>query len=270
MSPLLGLNPLTKRLTLQFPRLVRTGASLTAPSTITKTFIANEPNHSQAKAVERRRVPSRTGLVALKRGMGPWFDEATGVTFPVTILEVNQVEVILNKTKAKEGYSAVQVGYGSKNPNKVSRQLLGHFAKAKVNPKSKVAEFMIKNDEGLLPVGTELKPSHFTPGQYVDLKGVSKGKGFQGVVKRYGMKGQKSSHGTSLTHRHGGSFGANTTPGRVLPGKKMPGHMGNKNVTKQNSLVVDINDEAGYILVKGHVPGPDNSFVKVSDAIKKM
>ncbi|KAH3674459.1 hypothetical protein WICMUC_003296 [Wickerhamomyces mucosus] len=274
MNSILGINTISNKIlpytTRQFPRLVRTGASLTAPSTISRTIIPEETNHSQSKAVDRRRVPLRTGLIALKRGMGPWFNEKTGETFPVTILEVNQVEVIYNKTKAKEGYFAVQVGYGSKNPNKVSRQLLGHFSKAQVNPKSKVAEFMIKNENGLLPVGTELKANHFIPGQYVDLKGVSKGKGFQGVVKRYGMKGQKSSHGTSLTHRHGGSYGANTTPGRVLPGKKMPGHMGNKNVTKQNSLVVDVDAANGIILVKGHVPGPDNAFVKVSDAIKKI
>jgi large subunit ribosomal protein L3 len=274
MNGLLGIQSLATRLlpltARQLPKLVRTGASLTAPSTVQQVNEEDLPEHTQEKAIDRRRLPLRSGLIALKRGMGPWFDQETGETFPVTVLEVNQVEVIYNKTKQLEGYYAVQVGYGSKNPNKVPRQLLGHFEKAQVNPKSKVAEFMVKSEEGLLPVGTELKADHFTPGQFVDLKGVSKGKGFAGVIKRYGMKGQSASHGTSLAHRSGGSYGANTTPGRVIPGQRMPGRMGGKNCTKQNSLVVDVDAENGIIYVKGHVPGPKNSFVKVSDAIKKL
>lgn len=252
-----------------FPRLVRTGASLAAPSTVTAPIPADVPEHAQSKAVERRRLPLRTGLLALKRGMGPWFDQETGLTFPVTILEVSQVEVVYNKTVEKEGYNAVQIGYGSKNPKNVSRQLLGHYERAQVNPKSQLAEFMVKSTEGLVPVGTELKADHFTAGQFVDLKGVSKGKGFAGVMKRHGMKGQSASHGASLSHRSGGSYGANTTPGRILPGKKMPGRMGGKSSTKQNSLVVEVDAENGLILVKGHVPGPKNAFVRVSDAIKK-
>lgn len=270
IARMFGVQSLQRSILNCYPRLVRTGASLTAPSTIVPKITTDPTDHSQQKAVERRRLPNRTGLVALKRGMGPWFDKETGASFPVTILQVNQLEVIYNKTSEKEGYNAVQVGYGSKNPAKVSKGLLGHFAKAQVNPKLKVAEFMVKTSEAFLPVGTELKADHFTPGQYVDLKGVSKGKGFAGVMKRHGFGGQRASHGTSLTHRHGGSYGANTTPGRVLPGKKMPGHMGAQNNTKQNSLVVDVDAENGIILVKGHVPGPKNSFVKVSDAIKKM
>lgn len=254
----------------QFPKLVRTGASLTAPSTVSHEIDADVPEHHQSKAVDRRRLPLRTGLIALKRGMGPWFDQKTGESFPVTVLEVSQVEVVYNKTKKTEGYFAVQVGYGSKNPNNVSRQLLGHFERAKVNPKSKVAEFMVKSEDGLIPVGTELKADHFSVGQFVDLKGVSKGKGFAGVIKRWGMKGQSASHGASLSHRSGGSYGANTTPGRVIPGQRMPGRMGGKNCTKQNSLIVDVDPENGIILVKGHVPGPKNSFIKVSDAIKKI
>lgn len=252
------------------PRLVRTAASLTSPTTIQKTVIPRTPDHSPTNAYLRRRLPFRTGLIAVKRGMAPWFNKETGEQFVVTILQVNQVEVIYNKTIENEGYNAVQVGYGSKNPEKVSKQLLGHFANAKVNPKLKVAEFMIKNKDGFLPIGTELKADHFKVGQFVDLKGVSKGKGFAGVMKRFGFKGQRASHGTSLTHRHGGSYGANSTPARVLPGKKMPGHMGNINCTKQNSLIVDVDAENGFILVKGCVPGPKNSFVKVSDAIKKL
>lgn len=270
MNPLLFSSRVLSLGCRQFPKFVRTGASLTAPSTVTSEAVADSPEHSQEKAVERRRLPLRTGLLALKRGMGPWFDQKTGETFPVTVLEVNQVEVIYNKTREVEGYCAVQVGYGAKNPKRVSRQLLGHFEKAQVNPKVKVAEFMVKSEEGLVPVGTELKASHFEVGQYVDLKGVSKGKGFAGVIKRYGMKGQPASHGTSLTHRSGGSYGANTSPGRVLPGQRMPGRMGGKSSTKQNSLVVDVDAENGLILVKGHVPGPKNSFVRVSDAIKKL
>lgn len=276
MNSLLGLSMLRVRATplaSQFPRLVRTGASLTAPSTIQQKIITEAPNHTQEKAVERRRVPFRTGLIAIKRGMGPWFDEATGETYPVTILEVDQVEVVYNKTKENEGYYAVQVGYGVKNPKRETRQMLGHFEKAQVNPKIKLSEFMVKNEEGLLPVGTILNADFFKPGQFVDIKGVSKGKGFAGVMKRYGMKGQKASHGASLSHRSGGSYGANTSPGRVLPGKRMPGRMGGQSSTKQNSLVVNvekIDEYRGMILVKGHVPGPTNAFVNVSDAIKKL
>ena len=179
------------------------------------------------------------------------------------------MEVTLHRTVKDNKYWACQVGFGNKHPEKVTRQLLGHFAAHNVNPKEKTTEFRVKTEEGLLPVGTLIKPSWFKVGQYVDLQSVSKGKGFQGVMKRYGFKGLKASHGVSVSHRKGGSYGQNQTPGRVLPGKKMPGHMGVDTVTIQNIQVLDVNDEKGTVLVKGSVAGPTGCFVKIQDSIKK-
>lgn len=274
MSSIWGISSLlTKRIPLAtrpFPRFVRHGASLTSPGAVTPFSEAPKINHSPELARTRKRLPKRCGLIALKRGMAPYFDKETGERFAVTILEVDQVEVIMSKSPEKEPLYAVQLGYGRKSPYKVSRQMLGHFARAKVNPKSCLMEFQVRDETGLLPVGTLLKADHFKPGQFLDVKGVTKGKGFAGVMKRWNFKGLRASHGTSIMHRHGGSYGANQDPGRILPGKKMPGHMGNKNNTKQNVKVVDVDVENGFILVKGSVPGPTNSFLKLQDAIKKM
>ena len=201
--------------------------------------------------------------------MIPYFDDATGKRVAATVLELNNVEVIMHRTLSENGYFACQVGYGNKHPEKVSRQLLGHFASKIVNPKEKVTEFRVKNKTGLLPLGTLIKPSFFQPGQYVDLRSISKGKGFAGVMKRYNFKGLKASHGVSVSHRKGGSYGQNQTPGRVLPGKKMPGHMGAQQVTIQNSQVLEIDDENGVVIVKGSVAGPNGGYVRVQDAIKK-
>ncbi|CCH43344.1 50S ribosomal protein L3 [Wickerhamomyces ciferrii] len=253
-----------------YPKLVRHGASLTAPSSITKITKAPPIAHSPNEARLRKRLPSRTGLIAIKRGMAPYFDKKTGEKFGVTLLQVENLEVLYNKTPELNGYYAVQIGYGSKSPYKTSRGLLGHFAKAGVNPKSFVKEFQVKDESGLLPIGTELKVNHFQPGQLIDVKGVSKGKGFAGVMKRWGFKGLRASHGTSIMHRHGGSYGQNQDPGRIDKGKKMPGHMGNQNNTKQNVKVVEIDEENGFLLVKGGVPGPKNSFVRLQDAIKQI
>lgn len=199
----------------------------------------------------------------------PFFDQATGKRIAATVLSLDNVEVLMHRTVEENGYTACQVGYGIKHPSKVSRPLLGHFASKFVNPKEKVTEFRVKNDTGLLPLGTLIKPSFFKSGQYVDLRSISKGKGFAGVMKKYNFKGLKASHGVSIAHRHGGSFGQNQDPGRILPGKKMPGHMGNKNVTIQNVQVLEVDDEKGVVLVKGSVAGPNGAFVKIQDAIKK-
>lgn len=257
-----------------FPRLVRTGASLTSIDAVSSHVGASKPvqhiNHSPEQARLRKRLPLRTGLIGIKRGMVPYFTES-GERFPCTVLEIDSIEVLHNKTPEKEGYYAVQLGYGTiTDPTKVSRAMLGHFSKAEVSPKEEVMEFQVKDESGLLPVGTQLKPDHFKPGQFVDLKSVSKGKGFAGVMKRWGFGGLRASHGTSVAHRHGGSYGQNQTPGRVIPGKKMPGHMGAKNCTIQNSKVIEVNNEKGYILVKGPVSGANGSVVKIQDAIKKM
>jgi len=266
-------NFLVKRLPLatrQYPKFVRHGASLTSPNAITPKIEAPKIQHSPDMARLRRRLPLRTGLIALKRGMAPYFNKETGERFGVTVLEVDNVEVLLNKTAETSGYYAVQVGYGKKSPYKVTRQMLGHFARAQVNPKSCVKEFQVKDETGLLPVGTQLKADHFQPGTLLDVKGISKGKGFAGVMKRWNFGGLRASHGTSVMHRHGGSYGMNQDPGRVLPGKKMPGHMGHKNSTKSNVEVVEVDAENGIILVKGGVPGPKNAFVKLQDSIKQI
>lgn len=245
-------------------------AQLFAPSVIeTVNQDAPEISHSPEKALERRRLPLRCGAITRKVGMMPFYEEETGKRIAATVLEMNNVEVILHRTAQMNQYWACQVGYGNKSPEKVTRQLLGHFASHTVNPKEKVCEFRVKNEEGLLPLGTLLKPSWFKIGQFVDLRSVSKGKGFQGVMKRYGFKGLKASHGVSVSHRKGGSYGQNQTPGRILPGKKMPGHMGVDTVTIQNVQVLDVNDELGTVTVKGSVAGPSGCFVKIQDAIKK-
>ncbi|CCE61573.1 hypothetical protein TPHA_0A04980 [Tetrapisispora phaffii CBS 4417] len=245
-------------------------SSLVAPS-IANSIHLEDPkiNHSPEKAILRKWLPKRCGAITQKKVMMPYFDPATGNRIAATVLQFNNVEVMMHKTVKDHGYFANQVGFGDKNPKKISRQMLGHFAKTVVNPKDRVAEFRVKDESGLLPLNTLIKPSFFTPGQYIDIKSVSKGKGFAGVMKRHHFKGLRASHGTSIMHRHGGSFGQNQDPGRVLPGKKMPGRMGGKNTTIQNSQVLKIDDENNVLLVKGPVSGPKGSYVKIQDAIKK-
>ncbi|KAH3899079.1 probable 54S ribosomal protein L9, mitochondrial [Saccharomycodes ludwigii] len=224
--------------------------------------------HSNVEANKRKRLPNRCGAIACKQGMIPYFDSKTGKRLAATVLEMNNVEVVMNRYLETNGYYACQVGYGNKSPKQLPRQLLGHFSSKFVNPKLKVVEFRVKDQDGLLKPTTLIKPSWFKNGQYVDIQSVSKGKGFAGVMKRYGFKGQNASHGNSLAHRHGGSYGQNQTPGRVLPGKKMPGHMGVDTVTIQNVQVLKTDDELGIVLVKGSVAGPRGTFVKLQDAIK--
>ncbi|SCV00054.1 LAMI_0G02608g1_1 [Lachancea mirantina] len=245
-------------------------ARLVAPSVVkTPVTVAPAINHSPEEALKRKRLPNRCGALTVKRGMMPYFDETSGMRVAATVLELNNVEVMMHRTAQENGYFACQVGYGAKAPHKVSRQMLGHFASKLVNPKEKVVEFRVKTAKGLLPVGTLIKPSFFQPGQFVDLRSISKGKGFAGVMKRHNFKGLKASHGVSIMHRHGGSYGQNQTPGRVLPGKKMPGHMGVQQVTIQNSKILKIDDENSVIIVKGSVAGPTGAFVRIQDAIKK-
>lgn len=251
-------------------RCVSTRPSLIAPSVVsTIKMQAQEINHSPEQAQSRRWLPNRCGILTQKKGMMPYFNEATGERIAATVLQVDNVEVLMHRTLKDNGYFACQVGYGSKDPAKVSRQMLGHFASKLVNPKLQVVEFQVKNEADLLPLGTLLKPSFFKPGQYVDIRSTSKGKGFAGVMKKYHFKGLRASHGTSIMHRHGGSYGQNQDPGRILPGKKMPGHMGAINVTQQNGQILKVDDANGVILVRGSVAGPNGCYVKVQDAIKK-
>lgn len=251
-------------------RCSSTRASLIAPSVVNTIKLDAQPiNHSPQQAQKRKWLPLRCGALTKKEGMMPFFDETTGKRVACTVLKMDNVEVLMHRTVQDNGYFACQVGYGSKHPAKVSRQMLGHFASKVVNPKEKVSEFRIKNENGLLPHGTLLKPSFFKAGQFVDMKSICKGKGFEGVMKKYHFAGLRASHGTSIMHRHGGSYGQNQDPGRVLPGKKMPGHMGNHHVTIQNAQILKVDDEVGVILVKGSVAGPTGAFVKIQDAIKK-
>lgn len=251
-------------------RNLYTRPALISPDAIGEQRLEAPPiNHTITQAHLRKWLPLRTGILAQKRGMMPYFDTETGRRIPVTILELNNVEVLMHRTMDKNGYYACQIGYGDRNPNKLNRAILGHFAGCHVNPKAKVAEFRVKDEAGLLPIGTLLKPSFFTEGQYVDARSISKGKGFAGVMKRHNFAGLKASHGTSLAHRHGGSYGQHQDPGRVLPGKKMPGRMGGKQVTIQNVEIVKVDDASNVIWVKGSIPGPKGSYVKLQDAIKK-
>ncbi|KAK9462557.1 mitochondrial 54S ribosomal protein uL3m [Lipomyces oligophaga] len=224
--------------------------------------------NSLDSAMSRKKLSSRTGVLALKVGMLTYYDDE-GFAIPVTMLLVDRVQVTNCRTKDVGGFYSVQVGAGARNARNIPSAELGHLARKGIPPKAKLTEFLVKNEDGLLPIGTEIRASHFKEGQYVDIWGTSKGKGFSGVMKRWGFKGLRASHGTTLKHRSGGSIGANQDPGRVLPGKKMAGRMGGKSSTTQNALVIKVFPDEGLILIKGPVPGPKNAYVALQDAIGK-
>ena len=210
----------------------------------------------------------RTGLIAKKLGMSRVF-EMDGTHVPVTVLHVDGLEVVSVRTKEKDGYTAVQLGCGNVKAKNLSKPLKGHFAKANVEPKQKLAEFRV-SDDCLLSVGDKLSVEHFVPGQFVDVCGTSIGKGFAGVMKRHNFAGLEASHGVSISHRSHGSTGQRQDPGKVFKGKKMAGHMGDERVTVQNLKVVSVDADKGLIMVKGAVPGSENGWVYVTDAIKKV
>ena len=210
----------------------------------------------------------RTGLIAKKLGMSRIF-EADGTHVPVSVLAVEGLEVVAVRTKEKDGYSAVQLGTGSVKAKNLSKPMKGHFAKANVEPKMKLAEFRVSED-CLLSVGDKLSVEHFVPGQFVDVCGTSIGKGFAGVMKRHNFAGLEATHGVSISHRSHGSTGQRQDPGKVFKGKKMAGHMGNERVTVQNLKVVAVDADKGLIMVKGGVPGSENGWVYVTDAVKKV
>ncbi len=209
----------------------------------------------------------RTGLIARKEGMSRIFD-ADGRHIPVTVLKVDECQVIAVRNEEKDGYVAVQLGAGKAKVKRTSKQNRGHFAKAKVEPKKKLAEFRVSN-ENVLEVGAELGANHFIPGQYVDVTGTSIGKGFAGAMKRHNFSGLRATHGVSVSHRSHGSTGQCQEPGRVFKGKKMAGHMGAERVTTQNLEVVAVDLEDNLILVKGAVPGAKQGWVLINDAVKK-
>ncbi len=209
----------------------------------------------------------RTGLIAQKVGMTRVFTD-DGRHLPVTVLKVDNLQVVAQRTKETNGYSAVQLGSGTAKVKNVPGAMRGHFAKAKVEPKRKVVEFRVVED-GLIEVGAELSAAHFVAGQLVDVSATSVGKGFAGAMKRHNFSGLRATHGVSVSHRSHGSTGQCQDPGRVFKGKKMAGQMGNERVTLQNLQIVSTDDSAGLILVRGGVPGAAGGWVYVRDAVKR-
>ena len=208
----------------------------------------------------------RSGLIAQKVGMTRVFTDE-GAHVPVTVLKVEGCQVVAQRTADKDGYVALQLGSGVRKVKHTTQPMRGHFAKAKVEPKRKLAEFRVTED-ALVDVGTELAADHFVAGQKVDVTGTSIGKGFAGAMKRHNFGGLRASHGVSLSHRSHGSTGNNQDPGRVFKGKKMAGHMGDERVTTQNLTVVSTDAERGLILIRGAVPGSEGGWVLIRDAVK--
>jgi len=209
----------------------------------------------------------RTGLIAKKVGMSIVYD-SEGMVIPVTLLSIDDCQVVQVKTKESDGYAALQVGSGKVKLKNVGKSLKNHFAKHSAAPKHKLVEFRV-DESNLIASGTNLSVSHFVTGQFVDITGTSIGKGFAGWMKRWGFRGLRASHGVSLTHRSGGSTGQRQDPGRVEKGKKMPGHMGARRVTAQNLKIIFVDQEKGLIGVKGAVPGHKDNYVLIKDSVKK-
>lgn len=209
----------------------------------------------------------RSGVIAKKVGMTRLFME-DGKQIPVTVLQLDKLQVVAQRTADKDGYSAVQLGAGTAKAKRTSQAMRGHFAAAKVEPKRKVAEFRV-DEENLIGVGEEITANHYFEGQFVDVAGTSIGKGFAGAMKRHNFGGLRASHGVSISHRSHGSTGQCQDPGKVFKGKKMAGHMGAARVTTQNLQVVRTDADRGLIMVKGAVPGSKGGWVTVKDAVKK-
>ena len=209
----------------------------------------------------------RTGVIAKKRGMTRLFQE-DGRHVPVTVLSLEECQVVGARNQERDGYFAVQLGAGARKAKNVNKPQREAFAKAEVEPKARVAEFRVESEEGLLPVGATITADHFIAGQMVDIQGVTQGKGFAGAMKRWGFGGMRATHGVSISHRAHGSTGQNQDPGKVFKGKKMAGHMGAKNRTQQNLEVVRTDAARGLIFVRGSVPGSKGGWLLVKDAVK--
>ena len=208
----------------------------------------------------------RTGLICKKLGMSRLFD-SKGSHIPVTILHLDNCQVISSMTEEKNGYYAIQIGVGKIKEKKLSKSMKGHFSKNKVEPKLKLSEFRV-SPENLIDNGTEIVASHFVDGQFVDVTATSIGKGFAGAMKRHNFGGLRASHGVSISHRSHGSTGQCQDPGKVFKGKKMAGHMGSSTVTTQNLQIIKTDSENGFIFVKGSVPGSKGGWVILKDSIK--
>ena len=209
----------------------------------------------------------RSGIIAKKVGMTRLFME-DGKQVPVTVLQLDKLQVVAKRTTETDGYTAVQLGAGTAKVKRTSQAMRGHFAAAKVEPKRKVAEFRVA-PENLIEVGEEITANHYFEGQFVDVSGTSIGKGFAGAMKRHNFGGLRATHGVSISHRSHGSTGQCQDPGKVFKGKKMAGHMGAAKITTQNLQVVRTDADRGLIMVKGAVPGSKGGWVTVKDAVKK-
>ncbi|MBZ4671564.1 MAG: large subunit ribosomal protein [Clostridiales bacterium] len=207
------------------------------------------------------------GIIGKKIGMTQIFDE-TGKVIPVTVIEAGPCVVVQKKTVENDGYASVQLGFGDMSEKRANKPMKGHFAKAGAGVKRTLKEFRFENADAL-NVGDIVKADAFAVGDIVDVSGTSKGKGFQGTIKRNNNQRLKETHGTGPVHRHAGSMGANSSPSRIFKGKALPGHMGAEKVTIQNLEVVKIDAEHNLIAVKGAVPGPKNGIVTIVDCVKK-
>ena len=209
----------------------------------------------------------RTGMIAQKLGMTRVFRD-DGSHVPVTVLKVDDCQVVGQRTRERDGYTALQLGAGAVKVKNLSKAKRGFFAKAKVEPKRRVVEFRVSED-ALVATGSKLSANHFVSGQFVDVTGTSIGKGFAGAMKRHGFAGLRASHGVSVSHRSHGSTGNSQDPGKVFKGKKMAGQMGDRRVTTQNLEVVSTDEARGLIFIRGAVPGAEGGWVMVRDAIKR-
>lgn len=208
----------------------------------------------------------RSGVIAQKIGMTRVYSD-DGDHIPVTVLKLENCQVVAQRTEEKNGYSAVQLGAGMAKVKNTSKAMRGHFSIAQVEPKAKVVEFRVSSDN-MIDIGQEITAEHFIAGQLVDVSGITQGKGFQGAMKRHGFGGLRATHGVSVSHRSLGSTGMCQDPGKVFKGKKMAGQMGNTRVTTQNLEIVSTDADRGLILVKGAVPGSKGAWIVVRDAIK--
>lgn len=209
----------------------------------------------------------RTGVIAKKVGMTRLFQE-DGRHVPVTVLALEDCQVVSHRTAERDGYFAVQLGAGEAKQKNVAKPQREHFAKADVGLKKRVAEFRVEDESGLVPVGSTISAEHFIAGQMVDITGHTQGKGFAGAMKRWGFGGMRATHGVSISHRAHGSTGNRQDPGRVFKGKKMAGHMGDRQRTQQNLEIVRTDAERGLLFVKGSVPGAKNGWLLVRDSVK--
>jgi large subunit ribosomal protein L3 len=209
----------------------------------------------------------RTGLIAQKLGMSRVFTDS-GDHIPVTVLRIENCQVVAQRTQERDGYVALQLGVGAAKVKNVPKPMRGHFAAAKVEPKAHVAEFRVSED-ALVDVGAEITAAHFVAGQYVDVTGTSIGKGFAGGMKRWNFSGLRATHGVSVSHRSLGSTGQRQDPGKTFKNKKMAGHMGAERVTTLNLEVILTDVERGVLMVRGAVPGSEGGWVLVRDAVKR-